>query len=440
MDPRQRNALMLVVVVVLVAVAWWLFWPPATKINQALDIKGGLSVILTAQPATGQPVPSADQMERAETIITNRVNGLGVSEASVQLQGSDSLLVQLPGVKDAEEALTALGSVGQLEFVEVASITDTAAVSALQANTDNVKLEPGTYEPFMTGEVITNASVGTGQQNEIVVNLTMNQEGVRTWADTTTRLAATQAQVAIVLDGIVQSAPSVREPILTGDTEISGAFTPDEAKRLAAVLEAGALPVDLTPSDTRVVGPTLGQESLRQGLLAAIAGLLMVAVFMAMYYRGFGVLSWFSLMIFASLFLGVLALLSRAGAFALSLPGIAGMVLSIGLAADSSILMLERFKEEVRMGKTYRSAAKSGTKHAIWTSVDADLVTFVSALVIYLVAIGPVRGFAFTLMLGITIDLTVAILFTRSMVVILAESAVPKMPALFGLKGGEADA
>jgi len=136
----------------------------------------------------------------------------------------------------------------------------------------------------------------------------------------------------------------------------------------------------------------------------------------------------------------LLAALSNFGWFALSLPGIAGITLTVGLAADSSILMFERFKEEVRLGKTYRSAAKSGTRHAIGTSVDADLVTFVSALVLYTVAIGPVRGFALTLMIGVAIDLTVAILFTRTMIVMLAESVVPKVPGLFGMKGGDVDA
>lgn len=438
MDPRQRNALALATVIVLVAVSWWLVWPPGSKINQALDIRGGLSVILTAVPAENQTQPTAEQMSRAETIITNRVNGLGVSEASVQLQGNDSILVQLPGVEDPEAALEALGSTGQLEFVDVASVQDTATIAALDSGQENVTLKRGTYQPFMTGEVITSANVGTDQQNQIVVNLTMNDAGTKTWAEYTA--SHVNQRVAIVLDGIIQSAPSIREPIPTGDTQISGDFTADEAKRLAAVLEAGALPVELEPSDTRVVGPTLGQESLRQGLLAGLAGLGLVALFMLGYYRGFGVLSWFSLAIFLSIFLGVLALLSRLNLYALSLPGVAAIVLSVGIAADSSILIFERFKEEVRLGKTYRSAAKSGTRHALWTSVDADLVTFVSAAVIFLVAIGPVRGFALALMLGIIIDLTTAFLFTRTMIILLAESVVPKAPGLFGLKGGDTDA
>lgn len=440
MDPKLRNWLALGVIAVLVAVAWWQFWPPNTEITQGLDIKGGLSVILTAEPAPNQQL-SEDAMSRAETILTNRVNTLGVSEASVQRQGADSFLVQLPGVQDAEAALAALGSTGQLEFVEVSTIEDTAAVSALQVGTENVELEEGTYEPFLTGDVITDAAAGIDQNtNQAVVNLDMNSEGADIWREVTTRLTPTRGLVAIVLDGVVVSAPAVQEPIPNGQTQISGNFDAESAKRLAGILESGALPVSLTFSESRVVGPTLGQDSLAQGLIAGLVGLGLVAVFMGLYYRGLGVVSWFSLSIFASLFLGVLAVLSKVGAFALSLPGIAGIVLTIGLAADSSILQFERFKEEVRLGKTFRSAAKSGTRHAIGTSLDADVVTFVSALMIYLFAIGPVRGFALTLMIGMAIDIVVMTLFTSSAIRVLAETVVPKAPFLFGMKGGDRDA
>ncbi|MBA4370127.1 MAG: protein translocase subunit SecD [Coriobacteriaceae bacterium] len=433
MDPKQQNVLALALVFVLAALAFWLVWPPATKINKGLDIQGGLSVILTAEPQPGKTL-TADDMERAETIIQIRVNGLGVSEASVQKQGNDSILVQLPGVKDADSALKALGSTGQLEFVEVASITGSQTIE------EGSRLASGTYSAFLRGDVITGANPGTNEQGQIVVNVEMDAEGAKTWGEFTSRLAPTQARVAIVLDGVIQSAPSVRDPILDGRTEISGTFTAEDAKRLATVLESGVLPVKLIFSESRVVGPTLGAQSLRQGLIAGLVGLGVVALYMALFYRGFGVLSWFSLGLFGLIQLGVLALLSQVGVFALSLPGIAGIVLTIGIAADTSVLIFERFKEEVAMGKTFRSAAKSGTRHAIGTSIDADLVTFVSALAIALIAIGPVRGFAFTLLLGIVLDLMVALLFTRTMVIVLAESVIPKYPAFFGVRGGDRDA
>jgi preprotein translocase subunit SecD/SecD/SecF fusion protein len=445
MDPKTRNVLALVVIAVLVALALWQALPLDQKITQGLDIKGGLSVILTAEPLGAAPL-TEEAIDRVETILVERVNGFGVSEATVQRQGANAFLVQLPGVRDAKQALAILGEPGKLEFVDLGSITDTATIALVSRHletdtsveaTDLARLDESAYEPFMTGEVITAAQVTTDQYNNAAVSITMNATGSDIWGEVTTRLAPTRGQVLIVLDGIAKSAPSVQEPILTGDTQITGTFTFDEAKRLAAVLQSGALPVEIRIDESREVGATLGQDSLAQGLTAALIGLGLVALFMAVYYRGLGVISWFSLLTFAALFLGVLAFMSRLGAFALSLPGIAGMVLTIGLAADSSILQFERFKEEVRLGKTFRSAAKSGTRHAIGTSIDADVVTLVSAAAIYLFAIGPVRGFALTLMIGITIDIIVMTLFTRTTIVLLAESVVAKAPALFGMKGGD---
>lgn len=424
MDPRQRNLLSMAAVLVLVALAWWQFWPPGEKITQGLDIQGGLSVILAAVETPETPVTD-DVMDRAELIVRNRVDRLGASEVTIQRQGADSILVQLPGIANAQEALDALGSTGQLEIRDVVSTDPTTGEVVLG-------------EVLLTGDVITAASIGTNPQtNEIEVNVTFDSEGSAAWAEITG--ARIGQQIAIVLDGNVESAPVVRDRITGGQTTISGNFTPEEARRLQTVLETGALPVSLEFQESRMVGPTLGQDSLRKGVFAALAGLGLVALYLAAYYRGFGVASWFALAIYGSLFLGVLALLSGFGWFALSLPGIAGIVLTIGLAADSEILMIERFKEEVRGGKTYRSAARHGTRHAIGTSLDADLVTFVSALMLYMFAIGPVRGFALTLMIGLVIDIFNMVFWSRSVVITLAETVVPKMPWLFGVKGGEAD-
>jgi preprotein translocase subunit SecD len=425
MDPRQRNLLSMAFVLVLTALAWWQFWPPGENITQGLDIQGGLSVILTAVETPETPVTD-EVMDRAELIVRNRVDRLGASEVTIQRQGADSILVQLPGIANAQEALDALGSTGQLEIRDV-------------VGTDPATGEVTLGDVLLTGDVITSATIGTNPQtNEIEVSVTFDSEGTAAWAEITGSRVG--QQIAIVLDGNVESAPVVRERITGGQTSITGSFTPEEARRLKTVLETGALPVSLEFSESRVVGPTLGQDSLRQGVYAALAGLLLVALYLAGFYRGFGVASWVALFIYGSLFLGALALLSGFGWFALTLPGIAGIVLTIGLAADSEILMIERFKEEVAGGKTYRSAARHGTRHAIGTSLDADLVTFVSALMLYMFAIGPVRGFALTLMIGLTIDIFNMVFWSRSVVITLAETLVPKMPRLFGMKGGESDA
>ncbi len=431
MDQKQQNILLLALALVLVVASWAILWPPAQKITQGLDIQGGLSVILTAEESTTTPVTAA-VMERAELIVRNRVDRLGVREASIQRQGNDSLLVQIPGIKNAQEALAVLGSTGQLEFVDVASITDSATVAAISAGEQGVQVKKGTYQPFLTGEVVRNAAVSQNPNTgEIEVNLSMNAEGTKKWAEYTS--ASVGKLVAVVLDGTVQSAPRVNEPILDGSTAISGSFTAETAKQLKTVLETGSLPVTLVFSESRVVGPTLGQDSLRQGVLAMVIGLSLVALYVLLFYRGLGLLTVAALITFASFFLGILALLSQLGFFALTLPGIAGIVLTIGLAADSSILILERFKEEVRMGKTIRSAANSGSRHGMYTSIDADLVTLVSAAVLYFVAIGPVRGFALTLTIGIVCDIVMMVLFKRPSLVLLGESVIGKAPAFWGL-------
>jgi preprotein translocase subunit SecD len=404
-----------------------------TSITQGLDLRGGLSVILTPKKQT-----DAIAMQRALVIMNNRVNGLGVSEATVQLENDNqAILVQLPGVRDARAALDIIGQAGQLEFVEVASLPATMQAQVV----DGFKMPAGSYKAFMTGDVITSASAKASTdltRPGYEVSLSMNASGTVIWGEVTTRSFPTNARIAILLDGTVVSAPAVESAITSGDTAITGSFTADEARKLAMVLQSGALPVDLQFSQTEVVGPTLGQDSLRQGILAALVGLGIVATYFVIYYRGLGVLNWLALLVFFVLYIGVLAVMSRAGQFALSLPGLAGIVLSIGLAADTSVLIFERFSEEVEMGRTYRSAAKSGSRHAIMTSLDADAVSFASAIPLFLFAIGPVKGFALTLMIGLVCDLAAALLFTIPVLRILAETWVPKMPGLFGVKGGDA--
>ncbi len=438
MDQKQKNILLLGITAVLVVGSLALMWPPQKQITQGLDIRGGLSVILTAESTR---TVSADDMSRAETIIRSRVDGLGVREASIQRQGSDSILVQIPGIQDPQQALDALGSTGQLEFVAVTpeSIEDSATLASIQAGQDGVVLAKGTYQPFMTGEVVTQATVGQNSSTgEIVVNLTMNAEGTKTWGEFTSSNIG--QQVAIVLDGRVQSAPVVQSAITDGRTEISGNFTPDSAKQLKTVLETGALPVNLVFSESRVVGPTLGQDSLAKGLSALAVGMGLVALYMLVVYRGLGGIAVAAMAVFAVLFTGILALLSRFGLFSLSLPGIAGVVLTVGMAADSSVLILERFREEIRMGKTVRSAANSGSWHGITTSIDADLVTLVSGLALYFAAIGPVKGFAFTLMLGVACDFAMMLLFKRPLIMLLADGPLTKAPSFWGLGGAVSDA
>ncbi len=393
------------------------------KIPQGLDIKGGISAIVTASPPKGKAL-NADMLEQANTILTNRVDKLGVSQASIQQQGTNSFLIQIPGAKGGEKVIQDFLQTGVLEFRPVIGTNKNGSP----------KLGP----IAVSGDTLTSAQTSFDQLGKPEVTLAFNKEGTEKFAKITTELAKTQGQLAILLDGKIKSAPSVREPITDGRAVINNIGSIAEAKNLTIVLQTGALPVNLQIQESRFVGPTLGQDSLVAGLIAVLAGLAAVAVYLFIYYRGFGLVAWGALATFAIFFLGALSIIGNVfNLFALTLPGIAGIALSIGIAADTSILIFERIKEEVRGGKTLRSATPTAFWHAIGTSIDADLVTFVAAIFLYLFAIGPVRGFAFTLMLGIVLDIAVAFTFTRSAVLLLADWKPFRSSALTGLKGAE---
>jgi preprotein translocase subunit SecD len=427
---------LLVLIAVLLVASVICFTPLNKRITQGLDIQGGLSVTMTASHIDGSAV-TAEELDEAVTIVTNRVNKLGASEATVQAQGSNNILVQIPGLTDADEAISTIGKTGTLEFVDLRTITDQQALAAITSGQENVPLEPGTYTAFMTGDSLSGVSVGKASQTsaDYAVDLQLDDAGTKAFADVSTDLVATHGQIAIVLDGVVNSAPAVQSAITNGQVQITGNYTVDEAKALKTVLESGALPVNLVFSESRVVGPTLGQDSLAKGVLAAGIGFAIVAVYLLFFYRGLGLLTVANLGVFAILYLGLLAVLSHYGLFALSMAGMAGIVLTIGLAADSSILVLERVKEEIRMGRSVKAASLSGVRHAIGTSVDADLVTLVSALALFFVAIGTVKGFGLTLALGIICDLVTLFVFKMPLIRLLANGSFQKHPVFWGING-----
>ncbi|NTU88322.1 MAG: protein translocase subunit SecD [Actinobacteria bacterium] len=430
----RRNIILLVALAVLLIAAAICFTPLKDRITQGLDIQGGLSVIMTADHSDGSEV-TTDDMEKAVAIVTNRVNKLGASEATVQQQGDTSILIQIPGVENAEQALSTIGTTGALEFVDLRDITDTDMVKRIESGETGMGLEPGTYTAFMTGDSIQSVTIGQETQTSAyyAVNLNLDSTGTASFATITTDLVSTNGQIAIVLDGVVNSAPAVQSAITDGDVAITGNYTLDEAKSLQTVLESGALPVDLSFSESRVVGPTLGQDSLNAGLIAMAIGFILVGLYLLVFYRGLGALTVLNLLVFATLYLGILAVLSYFGLFALSLAGIAGIVLTIGLAADSSILVLERFKEEIRMGRSVKAASISGVRHAIRTSIDADMVTLVSALALFFIAVGPVKGFGLTLGLGIVCDVVTMIIFKAPIIRLLAPSQIEKNPGFWGV-------
>ena len=421
---------------VVLIVCIWGFTPLSERITQGLDIQGGVSVVLTATNADGS-TPSTSDMETATSIVQSRVDSLGASEATVQQQGTDSILVQIPGATDADDAVQTIGQTGKLEFVRLDEIGDADALLKLNAGTTDVALDEGTYTAFMDGSYVdsTTVSQASGSSSGYYsVNITLNSEGAEIFDEVTKELASTNGRIAIVLDGVVKSDPSVEEEISGGKISITGDFTLEEAQSLKTVLDSGSLPVTLNYSESRVVGPTLGQDSLQQGIIAIAIGVAIVIVYLFFFYQGLGLLTLGSLSVFGILYLGLLALLSHFGAYTLTLPGLAAVVLTTGSAADSSILVLERFREEIRMGRSIRQASISGVRHGIKTSLDADAVTLVTAVALFAVAVGSVKGFGLTLMLGVACDVVTMFCFKAPALRLLACGPIAHHPGFWGVK------
>ncbi len=280
-------------------------------------------------------------------------------------------------------------------------------------------LEPAAVQ----GTEISNAQAGIAQGGAgWEVNLTFSSAGAQQFADTTTKLAKQQPpqnQFAITLDGLVQSAPRVNEPILGGSAVITGQFTPDQAKALANVLKYGSLPVTLVPSSVEQISPTLGQDQLSAGIMAGLLGLLLVVIYLVIYYRALGLVAVASLLVAAAITYSLFVILGRQLGFTLSLAGVAGAIVAIGITADSFIVYFERIRDEIREGRSLRAAGDAGWIRARKTILAADFVSLLAAIVLYFMSVGSVRGFAFTLGLTTLVDILVAFLFTRPLVSLL---------------------
>ncbi len=356
-------------------------------------------------------------VEQALNVLRNRIDEFGVVEPTLQAQGSDQIVVQLPGIQDPQRAKDLIGRTALLEFKLVA---EGPTAGTLQAPGAGVQVLPGVGEgggrtkyliekrPIMAGDVITDANVAPGSAMEgMAVDFVLDGRGARLFGEATTRNV--NRNLAIVLDGIVQSAPEIREPITGGRGQITGRFDMAEAQDLANVLRNGALPAPLKLLEERTVGPSLGKDSIRQGSLSFLVGSLLVWVFMAIYYRGGGIITDLALLLNVLLLVGAFALFG----FTLTLPGIAGLVLTVGMAVDANVLILERMREELRLGKTARAAVEAGYDRA-WSAIfDSNVTLFLSGIIMFQFGTGPVRGFAVTLMVGIVTTLLTAVFATR---------------------------
>ena len=405
-----------------------------------LEVKAieGNKVVLSVKLKEAERIKTTSVSQALET-LRNRIDQFGVAEPVILQQGADEILIQLPGVKDTQRALNLIGKTALLEFKMLdeasqlnpplpASIVPSEAEATLakyqgqvppddeilferseDKSTGAVSLHPYLIKKptMMTGGELSEAHMEIGGNQEARVAFKLGQSGTQIFGALTTNNVG--KKMAIIMDGNVYSAPVIREPITGGSGVISGSFTESEAKDLAIVLRAGALPAPLKPLQNLTVGPTLGNDSIEAGKKAIFLGALLVVVFMAVYYRMSGVIADFAIVLNLVVLIGALAALSAT----LTLPGLAGILLTIGMGVDSNVLIFERIREELRLGKTVRGAIDGGYDKAFSTILDSHITTLITGMVLFQFGTGPIKGFAVTLCLGIAINLFTALVGTK---------------------------
>lgn len=389
--------------------------------NLQISRRAGNSLTLTL---TGGEVSSIKELtlHQALETIRNRVDMFGVAEPDIRPQGEDRIVIQLPGMDDPKRAVALIGKTAQLEFklVDESRTAEWALANGIPAGME-VRYEHSTKtdgtvveipyllrkSPLMTGEGLVDARISSGRMGEPEVSIVFDSRGARQFERVTGEY--TQRRMAIVLDGMVYSAPVIQTKIAGGRAVINGTFSLDEARDLAVALRAGALPAPVSVLEERTVGPTLGADSIAMGYKAGLFGLGLVLLFMAIYYRLSGLVADTALLFNCPI---ILATLAAFGA-TLTLPGIFGLVLTLGMAVDANVLIFERIREELRAGKSPKSAISAGFGRAFWTIFDSNLTTLITAMVLYQFGSGPIRGFAVTLSIGIISSMFTAVFFSR---------------------------
>jgi preprotein translocase subunit SecD len=382
------------------------------------DAGGGAIRLTVPQAAITDRIRQT--VDQSIQIVERRVNEIGTVEPLIQRQGTDRILVQVPGLQDPTELKRLVGQTAKMDFrmVDTSVPPEQAQKGSLPPDDDLLMSTQAPKVPYVvkkqvlvSGGELTDAQAAFDQRtNEPIVNFRFNSSGARKFAQATTENVG--QPFAIVLDNAVISAPVIREPITAGSGQISGNFTVQSANELAILLRAGALPAPLTVIEERTVGPGLGQDSIEKGELAAYVGSIMVIVFMLVTYRLFGVFANVAVAINVAMIFGLLSLLNAT----LTLPGIAGIVLTVGIAVDSNVLIYERIREELRGGRNAISAIDAGFKRALSTILDSNITTFIAAAVLFYIGTGPVRGFAVTLGIGIITTVFTAFTLTRLIV------------------------
>ncbi|MEH1793117.1 protein translocase subunit SecD [Nostoc sp.] len=454
---RQRSLLILILVLIIAA-----FTVIATiPIPLGLDLRGGSQLTIQVKPSPEIPKITDRELEGVKKVVEGRINGLGVSEPVIQTVSSDKILVQLPGVNDPQQAERVLGGTAQLEFrtqkpntetqlfafqaskaelkvkqEELRKSTDKAAIAKnqedLQKNNQAIAELFESTNPPLIGKYLKDAYGEPTQGNNWHVGIRFDQKGGELFANLTKNLAGTGRSIGVFLDNELISAPTVgiefaAAGISGGSAVITGRFTAQQANDLGVQLRGGALPVPVEIVENRTVGATLGKDSIQRSIYAGMGGLLLVLIFMLVYYRLPGLIADFSLIIYALLTYATFALLG----ITLTLPGIAGFILSIGMAVDANVLIFERTREELRAGKTLYRSVESGFYRA-WSSIlDSHVTSLISCAALFWLGAGLVKGFALTLALGLGVNLFTAITCSRTLLFLTLQFPNLRKPELF---------
>lgn len=400
-----------VIVALIIGAAFMAAGPMQENLKLGLDLKGGVQVRLEAQ---GE-VTDRD-IAQIMAIMRNRVDGIGVAEPNIQQEGDNRVLIELAGIKDPEEAIRTIGKTAHLEF----------------------RTYDGTI--ILDGSDLEDAQEAKDPQDgKVYVGLQFKPEGAKKFADITAKLVQEYPEVngqpdrvhrviGIFLDEEMLQIPYVSTSIVDGQARITGYKDLSEAHNIALLLRSGALPVPVEIIEKRTVGPTLGADSIAKSRTAAMYGIAAIMIFMLLFYRLPGVIADISLVLYSLLNLGILISINAT----LTLPGIAGFLLSVGMCVDANIIIYERLKEELRNGKSLRAAIDSGFRRAFWTIFDANITTLIAAGVLFYLGSGSIKGFAVTLSIGILCSMFTAITFTRFMLKMVADSNIAKNPKIYG--------
>ncbi|MDQ3702321.1 MAG: protein translocase subunit SecD [Chloroflexota bacterium] len=435
---RRREGILLAVIAVITLLAGWIALPNNPGIHftigdtdvdldfravQGLDLQGGLQVLLEANPPAGQPI-DRDAMEAARSVIEQRVNAFGTTEPVIQLQGNNRIVVELPGIEsqeDRERAIQLFGETGLLQFL------DTGTVSPPQGTV----VEPGQYPEVLTGRNLDprQVSVTFDERSRPQIAFGWDAEGAGIFGEYTERNVG--RYLAIVLDNVVLSAPRINSRIDSSGV-ITGGFGLEEARDIVTKLKYGALPVPMQVIQQREVGATLGEDSVRQSITAGTVGLGIVLAFMLIYYRLPGLLAGLALIIYALITFAIFK--NPWAPVTITLAGIAGFILSIGMAVDANVLIFERMREELRSGRTLISAVEAGFARA-WSSIwDSNVSTWITCAILFYLGTGIVRGFALTLAIGVAVSMFTAIIVTRTFLRIVVGTGIRFSPVLFGVR------